>query len=203
VLRIQNAARNSTEWFENVDRYAHLPPEQFAYSLLTRSQRISHENLRLRDPATSSDYEHWIAKRLACVRSPASSRCRRCSRRITLRGVTLKNRVVVSPMAQYSCTDGLPADYHLVHLGARAMGGAGMVIAEMTCTSPDARITPAARGCGTMRSAMAGSASSTSCTRTATPRSPSSWATPAPRAPPASPGKGSTSRWPMRPPTGR
>ena len=64
----------------------------------------------------------------------------------TLRGVTLKNRVVVSPMAQYSCVDGVPADYHLVHLGARAMGGAGMVVAEMTCPSPDARITPGCPG---------------------------------------------------------
>ena len=95
----------------------------------------------------------------------------------TLRGVTLKNRVVVSPMAQYSCVDGVPADYHLVHLGARAMGGAGMVVAEMTCPSPTRASRPAARACGTNSSAMAGSASSTSCTRTPTRRSRCSSAT--------------------------
>jgi anthraniloyl-CoA monooxygenase len=64
----------------------------------------------------------------------------------TVRALTLKNRVVVSPMAQYSATDGVPGDYHLVHLGARAMGGAGLVFAEMTCVSPDARITPGCPG---------------------------------------------------------
>ena len=169
VLRIQNAARNSTEWFENVDRYVNLPPEQFAYSLLTRSQRISHENLRLRDKAYVEDFEDWWAERASdqCgalqaawpaegpgLRQPQVARRRDLSAGsvppmftpFTVRGVTLKNRVVVSPMAQYSCADGLPADYHLVHLGARAMGGAGMVVAEMTCTSPDARISPACPG---------------------------------------------------------
>ncbi|WP_298928097.1 bifunctional salicylyl-CoA 5-hydroxylase/oxidoreductase [uncultured Ramlibacter sp.] len=137
VLKIQNAARNSTEWFENVERYAGLPPEQFAYSLLTRSQRISHENLRLRDKAFVEGYEDWLAGKpgVPPMFTP-----------YTVRGVTLKNRVVVSPMAQYSCVDGQPADYHLVHLGARAMGGAGMVVAEMTCTSADARITPGCPG---------------------------------------------------------
>ncbi|MBC7469394.1 MAG: bifunctional salicylyl-CoA 5-hydroxylase/oxidoreductase, partial [Ramlibacter sp.] len=146
VLKIQNAARNSTEWFENVARYAHLPPEQFAYSLLTRSQRISHENLRLRDKDYVEDYEDWIASRSGLDRSPVQQSVPPMFTPFTLRGVTLKNRVVVSPMAQYSCVDGLPADYHLVHLGARATGGAGMVVAEMTCPSPDARITPGCPG---------------------------------------------------------
>ncbi|MDN3921981.1 bifunctional salicylyl-CoA 5-hydroxylase/oxidoreductase [Roseateles violae] len=138
VLRIQNAARNSTEWFENVERHARLAPEQFAYSLLTRSQRISHENLRLRDRAYVEAFEQWLAggdKAVPPMFTP-----------FKLRGVTLKNRVVVSPMAQYSCADGLPADYHLAHLGARALGGAGLVFAEMTCPSPDARITPGCPG---------------------------------------------------------
>lgn len=146
VLKIQNAARNSTEWFENVARYVNLPPEQFAYSLLTRSQRISHENLRLRDRQYVEHYEDWIAERAGVHREPPRQPVPPMFTPFTLRGVTLKNRVVVSPMAQYSCDDGLPADYHLVHLGARAMGGAGLVVAEMTCTSPDARITPGCPG---------------------------------------------------------
>jgi anthraniloyl-CoA monooxygenase len=146
VLRIQNAARNSTEWFEHVDRYVNLPPEQFAYSLLTRSQRISHENLRLRDKQYVEQYEDWIAERAGIERGASGAAVPPMFTPFTARGVTLKNRIVVSPMAQYSCVDGLPADYHLVHLGARAMGGAAMVMAEMTCPSPDARITPGCPG---------------------------------------------------------
>jgi anthraniloyl-CoA monooxygenase len=141
VLRIQNAARNSTEWFENVERHAALQPEQFAYSLLTRSQRISHENLRLRDPAYVGEFERWLAGRQG-----VQAQVPPMFTPFSLRGLTLQNRVVVSPMAQYSCVDGLPGDYHLAHLGARAMGGAGLVFAEMTCVSPDGRITPGCPG---------------------------------------------------------
>ncbi|AEG92904.1 bifunctional salicylyl-CoA 5-hydroxylase/oxidoreductase [Ramlibacter tataouinensis] len=146
VLKIQNAARNSTEWFEHVARYESLPPEQFAYSLLTRSQRISHENLRVRDRRYVEGYEDWIAQRSGVERQPARQPIPPMFTPFRLRGTTLKNRVVVSPMAQYSCVDGLPGDFHLVHLGARALGGAGLVVAEMTCTSPDARITPGCPG---------------------------------------------------------
>ncbi|MDQ6679586.1 MAG: bifunctional salicylyl-CoA 5-hydroxylase/oxidoreductase, partial [Pseudomonadota bacterium] len=146
VLRIQNAARNSTEWFEHVDRYVNLPPEQFAYSLLTRSQRISHENLRLRGKAYVEHHEDWIAEHAGVQRAASRAPIPPMFTPFTVRGLTLKNRIVVSPMAQYSCVDGLPADYHLVHLGARALGGAGMVVAEMTCTSADARITPGCPG---------------------------------------------------------
>ena len=146
VLKIQNAARNSTEWFEHVDRYVNLPPEQFAYSLLTRSQRISHENLRLRDKGYVEDYEDWIAERAGRQRAPLQSSIPPMLTPFTLRGTTLKNRIVVSPMAQYSCVDGVPGDFHLVHLGARAMGGAGMVVAEMSCPTADARITPGCPG---------------------------------------------------------
>jgi anthraniloyl-CoA monooxygenase len=146
VLRLQNAARNSTEWFEHVARYTHLPPPQFAYSLLTRSQRISHENLRLRDRDYVERYEDWIAEGAGLHRAPGQQPVPPMFTPFRVRGVTLKNRVVVSPMAQYSCVDGVPADYHLVHLGARAMGGAGMVVAEMTCPSADARITPGCPG---------------------------------------------------------
>ena len=141
VLKIQNAARNSTEWFEHVDRYVNLPPEQFAYSLLTRSQRISHENLRLRDKGYVEVYEDWIAGSSGVQRVAPQASIPPMLTPFTLRGVTLKNRVVVSPMAQYSATDGIPGDYHLVHLGARALGGAGLVFAEMTGPSPEARIT--------------------------------------------------------------
>ena len=146
VLRIQNAARNSTEWFENVARYVNLPPEQFAYSLLTRSQRISHENLRLRDRGYVEQYEDWLAARSGVHRAAPRAPVPPMFTPFTLRSVTLKNRVVVSPMAQYSAVDGIAGDYHLVHLGARAMGGAGLVFAEMTCVSPDARITPGCPG---------------------------------------------------------
>ena len=144
VIKIQNAARNSTEWFENVERYGHLEPEQFAYSLLTRSQRISHENLRLRDRRYVTGVERWFAARNQ-VR--AGDRCvPPMFTPFTLRGLTLANRVVVSPMAQYSCADGTPDDYYLVHLGSRAHGGAGMVFTEMTCVSADARISPGCAG---------------------------------------------------------
>ena len=146
VLRIQNAARNSTEWFEHVDRYTSFEPEQFAYSLLTRSQRISHENLRERDARYVSGFEDWLAARSGVERAPQKHSIPPMFTPFTLRGVTLKNRVVVSPMAQYSAVDGIAGDYHLMHLGARAMGGAGLVMTEMTCVSPQARITPACPG---------------------------------------------------------
>ncbi|HKU85819.1 MAG TPA: bifunctional salicylyl-CoA 5-hydroxylase/oxidoreductase [Casimicrobiaceae bacterium] len=145
VLKLQNAARNSTEWFENVDRYTSFEALQFAYSLLTRSQRISHENLRLRDAGFVARAENWFAGR-----TDAGSEIDRAPPPMltpfTLRGVTLPNRVVVSPMAQYSCIDGLPDDYYLVHLGSRAHGGAGLVFTEMTCVAPDARISPGCAG---------------------------------------------------------
>jgi anthraniloyl-CoA monooxygenase len=145
VLRIQNAAWNAMEWFEVCgQRYCdQLEPEQFMYSMLTRSQRISHENLRLRDKRWLDGFEQWFDLKSGLkVDKPVPP----MFTPYTVRGVTLKNRVVVSPMAQYSCTDGLPGEYHLVHLGSRALGGAGMVVAEMTCTSADARITPGCPG---------------------------------------------------------
>ena len=148
VLRLQNAAWNAMEWFENVgERYADtLPPEQFMYSLLTRSQRISHENLRLRDKAWLEGFERWFAEQAGVTLAPDPAPPPPMFTPFTVRSVTLKNRVIVSPMAQYSAVDGLPADYHLVHLGARAMGGAALVMAEMTCVSAEGRITPACPG---------------------------------------------------------
>lgn len=162
VLKIQSAARNSTEWFEHVDRYARLEPEQFAYSLLTRSQRVSHENLRLRDSAHVERVEQWLAERclasngperngaIAETIEPAASTRKRSSHPMflpfRLRNMRLVNRVVVSPMAMYSAKEGIPNDFHLVHFGSRAMGGAGLVVTEMTCVTPNGRITPGCAG---------------------------------------------------------
>ena len=142
VAKLQNAARNSTEWFENVERYTALEAEQFAYSLLTRSQRIAHENLRVRDPGFVSRMEAWFAARADPPVAPAPP----MFTPFRLRGLVLPNRVVVSPMAQYSCAGGMPDDYYLVHLGSRAHGGAGLVFTEMVCVSADARISPGCAG---------------------------------------------------------
>jgi anthraniloyl-CoA monooxygenase len=141
VLRLQSAARNSTEWFEDVERYLHLDPVQFNYSLLTRSQRISHENLRLRDPAWLRSAEDWFAARSGGVpgRAPMFAP-------FQLRDMALQNRIVVSPMAQYKATDGCPTDWHFVHYAERAKGGAGLVYTEMTCVSAEGRITPGCTG---------------------------------------------------------
>ena len=148
VARIQNAARNAMEWFEVVGtRYAdQLEPEQFMYSMLTRSQRISHENLRLRDKTWLEGYERWFARRAGVEPLPNGSVPSPMFTPYTVRGLTLANRIVVSPMAMYSAADGKPGDFHMVHLGARAMGGAALVFPEMTCVSPDARITPGCLG---------------------------------------------------------
>jgi anthraniloyl-CoA monooxygenase len=146
VLKIQNAARNSTEWFENVDRYTGMDIEQFSYSLLTRSQRISHENLRLRDAAWLEGYEAWLQAKAQPGTAPRRHPTPPMLLPLTVRGVTLKNRIVVSPMAQYSATDGVVGDYHLVHLGARAMGGAALVMVEMTSPTHEGRITPGCPG---------------------------------------------------------
>lgn len=146
VLKIQNAARNSTEWFENVDRYTGMEVEQFAYSLLTRSQRISHENLRLRDAKWLEGYEAWLQSRAQPGVPVKKHPTPPMLLPLTVRGLTLKNRIVVSPMAQYSAVDGVVGDYHLVHLGARAMGGAALVMVEMTSPTPEGRITPGCPG---------------------------------------------------------
>ncbi|MEQ8307133.1 MAG: bifunctional salicylyl-CoA 5-hydroxylase/oxidoreductase [Hoeflea sp.] len=144
VLRLQSAARNSLEWFEEVERYLDLDPVQFNYSLLTRSQRISHENLRLRDSDWLESAERWFQTQAgvpgnAPVRRPMFAPYK-------MREMELKNRIVVSPMAQYKAVDGCPTDWHLVHYGERAKGGAGLVYTEMTCVSPEGRITPGCPG---------------------------------------------------------
>ncbi len=141
VLRMQSAARNSLEWFEEVERYLDMPPAQFAYSLLTRSQRISHENLRMRDPKWLRAAEDWFQAQAGgnAGRAPMFAPFR-------LRDMYLTNRIVVSPMAQYKAVDGCPTDWHFVHYAERAKGGAGLVYTEMTCVSPEGRITPGCPG---------------------------------------------------------
>lgn len=145
VLKIQNAARNSTEWFEHVDRYTGMEIEQFAYSLLTRSQRISHENLRLRDAKWLEGYESWLQDK-AGGRSVGGKPTPPMLLPLKVRGCELKNRIVVSPMAQYKALDGVVGDWHLMHLGARAVGGAALVMVEMTSPTPEGRITPGCPG---------------------------------------------------------
>lgn len=142
VVKLQNSARNSTEWFETLERYLPFEPWQFAYSLLTRSQRISHENLRVRD-------EDWLDGVEARFWKDATGTAKAAPPMFApfkLRDMTLENRIVMSPMATYSAVDGVPGDFHLVHYGARSMGGAGLVFTEMTCVSPEARITPGCTG---------------------------------------------------------
>ncbi|MGQ0562771.1 MAG: bifunctional salicylyl-CoA 5-hydroxylase/oxidoreductase [Gemmatimonadota bacterium] len=145
ALKLQIAARNSMEWFENVRRYVHLEPEQLAYSLLTRSQRVSHENLRLRDRSYLEGVERWFASR-ADAPAPLPPYTPPAFTPFKLRELTLANRIVVSPMDMYSAEHGTPNDFHLVHLGARALGGAGLVFTEMVCVSAQGRISPGCTG---------------------------------------------------------
>ncbi|MCG0061778.1 bifunctional salicylyl-CoA 5-hydroxylase/oxidoreductase [Streptomyces tricolor] len=137
VASTQRAARASLEWFENLRLYLRQPPRQFAFNLLTRSRRVTHDNLRLRD----ARFTESVEREFGCPPGtpPMFTPFR-------LRGLTLRNRVVVSPMDMYSATDGVPGDFHLVHLGARALGGAGLVMTEMVCVSPEGRITPGCAG---------------------------------------------------------
>ena len=148
VLRLQNAAWNAMEWFEVVgQRYCdQLAPEQFMYSMLTRSQRISHENLRERDAAWLSAFERWFSRGAGVTVADDAKPPAPMFTPYALRGMRVTNRVVVSPMAMYSAVDGVPGDFHLVHFGARALGGAGLLFTEMTCPSADARITPGCAG---------------------------------------------------------
>lgn len=139
VASTQRAARASLEWFEDIDRHLGQPSRQFAFNLLTRSRRVTHDNLRLRDP-------HFVAAVEREFHCPPGTPPMFTPFR--LRGLTLRNRVVVSPMDMYSAQDGVPGDFHLVHLGARALGGAGLVMTEMVCVSAEGRITP---GCATLQ----------------------------------------------------
>ncbi|MFE9494319.1 bifunctional salicylyl-CoA 5-hydroxylase/oxidoreductase [Streptomyces collinus] len=142
VASTQRAARASLEWFEDLGRYLDQPPRQFAFNLLTRSRRVTHDNLRLRD----AHFTEAVEREFGCPPGtpPMFTPFR-------LHGLTLRNRVVVSPMDLYSAVDGVPGDFHLVHLGARALGGAGLVMTEMVCVSEEGRITPGCTGLYTAR----------------------------------------------------
>ena len=158
VSRIQHSANVSLAWFENVRRFWDLEPIQFNYSLLSRSKQITHENLRLRDPALVASVESWWNARVAAglrTTLPPDFSAPPMFAPFVLRDMTLVNRVVVSPMAQYSAVDGLINDWHFTHYTARALGGAGLVFIEMTCPSADARITPGCTGLWTHEQAAA------------------------------------------------
>src|SRR5262249_40317111 len=127
------------EWFENLGQYTHQDPQQFAFNIMTRSRRVTHENLRLRDPEFVDRVNGWFAAQHTDVRPPMFQPYR-------LRGLGLNHRVVVSPMDMYRATDGLPNDFHLVHLGGKALGGAGLVMTEMVCVSAEGRISPGCTG---------------------------------------------------------
>ncbi len=146
VESLQRAAATSQAWFEDVDRYLDLDDEQFVFQLLTRSQRITHQNLELRDHDFTRRAVAWFREQSAPDLRPADPDTAPLFYPFRLRQLRLANRVGVSPMAQYCAADGVPSDWHLVHLGSRAVGGAGLVITEMTCPSPDARITPGCTG---------------------------------------------------------
>ncbi|UOZ07992.1 bifunctional salicylyl-CoA 5-hydroxylase/oxidoreductase [Amycolatopsis sp. WQ 127309] len=139
VTSTQRAAQASLEWFENIAQYAHQDPPQFAFNILTRSRRVTYDNLRLRDPEFAAELDHWFARSLGTTSRPPMFQPFR------LGELELPNRIIVSPMDMYSAVDGVPGDFHLVHLGSKALGGAGLVMTEMVCVSPEGRITP---GCG-------------------------------------------------------
>ena len=142
ALKLQSAARNRMTWFEDIERYVHMEPEQLAFSLLTSSQRVGHANQKLRDPKYVESVDTWFAQQCGLPAKPIPP----MFTPFKLRGMTLANRVVVSPMCTYSATDGLPDDFHFQHYTARGLGGAALVVTEMTCISADARITPGCTG---------------------------------------------------------
>ncbi len=145
ALKLQSAARNRMTWFEDVERYVGMEPEQFAFAVLTSSQRVGHANQKLRDQAYTDDFDRWFA---AGCGQPTESAAPvpPMFTPFRLRDMTLTNRVVVSPMCTYSAPEGMPTDFHLVHYGSRGMGGAALIVTEMTCVSAEARITPGCAG---------------------------------------------------------
>jgi anthraniloyl-CoA monooxygenase len=146
VLSTQRAAQASLEWFENLAQYVHQDPVQFGFNIMTRSRRVTYDNLRIRDPEYVAQCEAWYASSIEGGRPDTPPMFQPVNLRASEGpGLTLNNRVIVSPMDQYVAVDGMPTDFHLVHLGGKALGGAGLVMTEMICTSADGRISP---GCG-------------------------------------------------------
>ena len=150
VEKIQHAANVSLVWFENVRRFWDMDPIQFNFSLLSRSKQITYENLRMRDASIIREVDQWwaqcVAKNAGIKLEPGFSPPPPMFSPFRLRDMQLVNRVVVSPMCQYSAHEGMPDDWHLVHYGSRALGGAGLIFAEMTCVAADARISPGCAG---------------------------------------------------------
>jgi anthraniloyl-CoA monooxygenase len=140
VASTQRAAQASLEWFENLGQYVDQEPLRFAFNLLTRSRRVTYENLQVRDPEFVAAVDAWFAAQIGEPDRPPMFHP------ITLRGTRLENRIIVSAMDMYSSVDGYPGDFHLVHLGGKALGGAGLVMTEMVCVSPTGRITPGCTG---------------------------------------------------------
>ncbi len=138
VESAQRAAQASLEWFENISQYTHQEPLQFAFNLLTRSRRVTYWNLRARDSEFVDRVERWFSKD-GDPTPPMFTPFR-------LRDLELANRVIVSPMDMYSADDGLIGDFHLVHLGSKALGGAALVMTEMVCVSREGRISPGCAG---------------------------------------------------------
>ncbi len=144
AAKLQRTAKVSQSWFEHAGlMFRKMEPLQLVASMMTRSKRVTHENLRLRDPELVADIDRWFAARAGIERDVPPPPM---FTPFALRGMALDNRVVVSPMCQYSAVDGTVSDYHLVHHGARAVGGAGLVMAEMTDVSADGRITVGCAG---------------------------------------------------------
>ncbi|MGA0208566.1 MAG: bifunctional salicylyl-CoA 5-hydroxylase/oxidoreductase [Candidatus Nanopelagicales bacterium] len=147
IKSTQRSAQASLEWFEELAQYSGQDPVQFAFNLMTRSRRITYGNLQERDPSFVQQVDDWLLKHeIARGRVPAgTASVPPMFLPYSVRGVVLPNRVAVSAMDMYSSVDGVPGDFHLVHLGSKALGGAGLVMTEMVCVSPEGRITP---GCG-------------------------------------------------------
>src|SRR5262249_40082615 len=146
VRRVQVAAQTSLEWFETSARYLKQDPLAFSYNLMTRSKRITHDNLALRDPELVRRAGERFADAAGAPRDASWKAPPPVFTPFALRGLRLHNRIVVSPMCQYSAREGVPTDWHLVHLGSRAVGGAALVITEMTDVSPEGRITHGCTG---------------------------------------------------------
>jgi anthraniloyl-CoA monooxygenase len=142
VASTQRAAQASLEWFENLGQYADQDPHQFAFNIMTRSRRVTYDNLRLRDPEFVAGMDGWFA----ASQEDARPACPPMFQPFRLGRLELANRVIVSAMDMYSARDGVPGDFHLVHLGSKALGGAGLVMTEMVCVSPTGRITPGCTG---------------------------------------------------------
>jgi anthraniloyl-CoA monooxygenase len=163
VASTQRAAQASLEWFENIGQYADQDPRQFAFNIVTRSRRVTYDNLRLRDPEFVAGLDRWFAAEAASGQATGGQAASGQATGGTATGgeaeprppmfqpfrlgrLELPNRVIVSPMDMYSARDGVPGDFHLVHLGGKALGGAGLVMTEMVCVSPSGRITPGCTG---------------------------------------------------------